>query len=49
VLNVMPITEIHDRWIGPYAAHAAGLLARLKRDLEQPVREEKSGSRRAAG
>lgn len=37
VLNVAPILEIHDRWIGGYAADAAGLLARLKRDLEAPV------------
>ena len=49
VLNVMPIKEIHDRWIGRNAANAVGLLARLKRNLEDPVREEKSGSRRAAG
>lgn len=38
VLNVIPIKEIHDRWIGAYAAGAAGLLARLKRDLEAPAR-----------
>lgn len=36
VLNVMPIKEIHDRWIGPYAAQAVGLLARLRQDLERP-------------
>jgi DNA-binding transcriptional ArsR family regulator len=36
VLNVMPIKEIHDRWIGPYAAQAVGLLARLKQELESP-------------
>ena len=33
-LNPLPIKEIHDRWIGRYAAGAVGLLARLKRDLE---------------
>ena len=33
-LNVMPIKEIHDRWISPYAASAVQLLARMKRDLE---------------
>ena len=33
-LNVMPIKELHDRWISPYAASAVALLARLKRDLE---------------
>lgn len=37
VLNVLPIKEIHDRWIGAYAANAVGLLARLKRDLEEPA------------
>jgi DNA-binding transcriptional ArsR family regulator len=35
VLNVSPILDIHDRWIGPYAANAARLLARLKSDLER--------------
>jgi DNA-binding transcriptional ArsR family regulator len=34
VLNVLPIKEIHDRWIGAYAAHSARLLANLARDLE---------------
>ncbi len=39
-LNVMPIKEMHDRWIGPYATGAVALLARLKRDLEEgPARE----------
>lgn len=33
-LNALPIKEIHDRWIGPYAAHAVALLDRLKGDLE---------------
>jgi DNA-binding transcriptional ArsR family regulator len=49
VLNVMPIKEIHDRWIGRYAANAVALLAWLKRDLEEPVRAERSDPRRAAG
>jgi len=35
-LNAMPIKEIHDRWIGSYAARAVDLLARLKGDLENP-------------
>ena len=34
-LNPLPIKHIHDRWIGPYAAHAVGLLDRLKNDLER--------------
>ena len=33
-LNPLPIKHIHDRWIGDYAAHAVGLLDRLKADLE---------------
>jgi DNA-binding transcriptional ArsR family regulator len=34
-LNVAPIQEIHERWIGPHAASAAARLAKLKRELEQ--------------
>lgn len=34
-LNPLPIKHIHDRWIGPYAARAVGLLDRLKNDLER--------------
>ena len=34
-LNPLPIKQIHDRWIGPYAAGAVDLLARLKTDLER--------------
>ncbi|MGQ0384538.1 MAG: ArsR/SmtB family transcription factor [Gammaproteobacteria bacterium] len=49
VLNVMPIKGIHDRWIGAYAANAVSLLARLKRDLEEPgavaARVRRSGRR----
>jgi DNA-binding transcriptional ArsR family regulator len=33
-LNALPIKDIHDRWIGPYAAHAVDLIARLRNDLE---------------
>jgi DNA-binding transcriptional ArsR family regulator len=33
-LNVLPIKQLHDRWISPYAARAVALLARMKRDLE---------------
>ncbi|WP_276120768.1 ArsR/SmtB family transcription factor [Pararhizobium qamdonense] len=33
-LNPLPIKDIHDRWIGPYAAQAVTLLGRLKDDLE---------------
>ena len=34
-LNVAPIHEIHERWIGPHAASASAKLARLKRDVER--------------
>lgn len=34
-LNVAPIQEIHERWIGPHAAHATARLATLKRALEK--------------
>ena len=33
-LNAAPFQEIYERWISSYAAPAVGLLARLKRDLE---------------
>ena len=33
-LNSMPIKQIHDRWIGPYAERAVTVLERLKGDLE---------------
>ena len=34
-LNAVPIHDIHERWIGPHAAAAAGKLATLKRELER--------------
>jgi DNA-binding transcriptional ArsR family regulator len=34
-LNALPIKEISDRWISPYAAHAVQLLARLADDLQR--------------
>ena len=33
-LNAMPIKEIHDRWIGPYARQAVSVLKELKDTLE---------------
>jgi DNA-binding transcriptional ArsR family regulator len=32
-LNAMPIRDIHERWIGGYAAHAVELLAGLEASL----------------
>lgn len=34
-LNPLPIHAIHERWIGPHAASAVGLLAKLKADVER--------------
>ena len=34
-LNPLPIHDIHERWIGPHAAYAVSLLARMKHDLEE--------------
>jgi DNA-binding transcriptional ArsR family regulator len=34
-LDAMPIQAIHERWIGPHAAHAAQGLHRLKLLLEK--------------
>jgi DNA-binding transcriptional ArsR family regulator len=33
-LDALPVHAIHERWIGPYAAYAASMLSRLKRDLQ---------------
>jgi DNA-binding transcriptional ArsR family regulator len=33
-LNPLPIRDIHERWIGPYAAFAVEKLAALKAGLE---------------
>jgi len=34
-LNALPIKAIHDRWIGPHAAAAVGMLSALKADMER--------------
>lgn len=34
-LNPLPIKQVHDRWIGPHAARAVGVLERMKTDLER--------------
>lgn len=36
-LNPLPIRDIHERWVGPYAAYAVEMLAGLKRGLEAPA------------
>lgn len=33
-LDAMPIQAIHERWIGPHAAHAAASLSALKKAVE---------------
>jgi len=32
-LNVIPIHEVYDRWISPYASTAVDVLARMRRDM----------------
>ena len=40
-LDAMPIQAIHERWIGPHAAGAAGQLLALKHELEgQPAKPQ---------
>ena len=34
-LNAVPIQQIHERWIGPHAEHAAAMLTRLKEEAER--------------
>jgi len=36
-LDALPIHAIHERWIGPYAAYASGMLNRLKKQVETPA------------
>ena len=33
-LNAVPIQELHERWIGGYAAYAADKLLQMKRGIE---------------
>lgn len=33
-LDALPIHDIHERWIGPYAAYAVSMLAKLKQQVE---------------
>jgi DNA-binding transcriptional ArsR family regulator len=42
-LDAMPIQAIHERWIGPHAAQAAGQLLALKTQLEgAPAKPEQA-------
>lgn len=34
-LDPLPIKEIYDRWISPYASEAVTLLARMKSEMEK--------------
>jgi DNA-binding transcriptional ArsR family regulator len=34
-LNPLPIRDIHERWIGPYAAYAVEVLGQMKARLER--------------
>jgi DNA-binding transcriptional ArsR family regulator len=40
-LDPMPIQAIHERWIGPHAAHAAERLLQLKQQLEAAPAKQK--------
>jgi DNA-binding transcriptional ArsR family regulator len=42
-LNALPIHDLHERWIGPFAAHAAGGLARLRDAAEDEKLSERAG------
>ena len=33
-LDALPVHAIHERFIGPYAAHASSMLSRLKQTLD---------------
>jgi len=44
-LDAMPIQTIHQRWIGPHAAHAADGLQRLKQQLDGAPAKEKQTHR----
>lgn len=37
--NPLPIKQVHDRWVGAYAASAVELLTRLKADMERVTAE----------
>lgn len=37
-LDALPIHEIQQRWIGPYAAHAVTMLAQIKGALDEETR-----------
>jgi len=43
-LDPMPIQAIHERWIGPHAARAAGGLLQLKRALESAGEAQKQAT-----
>jgi DNA-binding transcriptional ArsR family regulator len=43
-LDPMPIQAVHERWIGPHAARAAGGLLRLKRELEGADEKQKQAA-----
>ena len=36
-LNVVPIRQIYERWVGPFAELWASTLLRLKDDVESPT------------
>ena len=43
-LNPLPIHDIHERWIGPHAAHAVERLGKLKNQLENKPAKTTAGA-----
>lgn len=43
-LDALPIHALHERWIGPYAAHAVNMLGALREAAEnsQPLRRDET-------
>ena len=45
-LNVVPIQQIQERWVGKYAGAIAGALLGLKAQLESPPPKQRAAPRR---
>jgi DNA-binding transcriptional ArsR family regulator len=45
-LNVVPIRQIYERWVGPFQELWSGELLRIKEIAEQDSSAEKQGSKR---
>jgi DNA-binding transcriptional ArsR family regulator len=47
-LNVVPIRQIYERWVGPYAELWSSTLLRIKDDIEIKNKENKNAGRNKA-